>query len=608
MHADPSGASVTAFHALLPNPALLTALDEAGYESPSPIQAATIPHLLAGTDVVGQAQTGTGKTAAFALPLLSRIEVHRRAPQALVLVPTRELAMQVAEAFRRYAAHLEGFEVLAVYGGQPYAPQLQRLERGVHVVVGTPGRVLDHLERGTLDPTMLRHVVLDEADEMLRMGFIEDVEWILQQVPEDRQMALFSATMPPAVRRIAQRHLRAPVELTMQGKTDTASRIRQRYCVVGAAHKFDALTRILETEAFDAMLVFTRTKLATEALTQQLTSRGFAAEALNGDLAQAQRERTIARLKAGQIDIVVATDVAARGLDVERVSHVLNYDIPHDPESYVHRIGRTGRAGRSGEAILFIAPRERRMLRVMERATRQPLEPMELPTLEEVNQRRVARFYDRIGAALRSGEAEAFRGLIERYEREHGVAALDIAAALASIAQGRPPLQVTRGDRDDAERATSQGRRGGEPGGHPTTAGASRAAGFEPAPEGRRAARPHRPAADAGRARRPAAAREWNMETFRVEVGRAHGVQPGNIVGAIANEAGLGGEYIGRVVIREDHSFVELPEGMPKDIFRQLQKTRVAGQKLQISRALKTQVESLRRSPGRARTGRARQF
>ncbi|HEU4600853.1 MAG TPA: DEAD/DEAH box helicase, partial [Steroidobacteraceae bacterium] len=363
---------------MLTSEPLIAALDAVGYESPSPIQAATIPVLLQGRDVVGQAQTGTGKTAAFALPILERIDLAQKQPQALVLVPTRELAIQVAEAFQRYASQLPGFHVVPIYGGQSYSPQLHALRRGAQVVVGTPGRVMDHIKRETLRLAAIRHFVLDEADEMLRMGFIDDVEWILEQAPETRQVALFSATMPAAIRRIAQRYLNDPAEVTIQAKTQTAEAIRQRYWMLSGMHKLDALTRILEVEPFDAMLVFTRTKVATEELAERLGARGFAVEALNGDIAQAQRERTIARLKNGQIDIVVATDVAARGIDVERVSHVVNYDVPYDPESYVHRIGRTGRAGRSGEAILFISPRERNMLRVIERATRKPIERMEL--------------------------------------------------------------------------------------------------------------------------------------------------------------------------------------------------------------------------------------
>jgi ATP-dependent RNA helicase DeaD len=582
MPTDPPAQPVApTFRDLELNEALVRALADVGYESPSPIQAATIPHMLGGADVVGQAQTGTGKTAAFALPILSRIDVQQRSPQALVLVPTRELAIQVAEAFQRYAAHLAGFHVVPIYGGQSYMPQLHSLRRGVHVVVGTPGRVMDHIKRETLQLATLKYFVLDEADEMLRMGFIDDVEWILEQAPKQRQIALFSATMPPAIRRIAQNHLRNPAEVTIKSKTTTASKIRQRYWVVSGMHKLDALTRILEAEPFEGMLVFTRTKIATEELAERLEARGFAVEALNGDIAQPQRERTVARLKSGQIDIVVATDVAARGLDVERVSHVVNYDVPYDPEAYVHRIGRTGRAGRSGEAILFIAPRERNMLRVIERATRHTIEQMELPSIQDVNDQRVARFNDRISAALAAGEGDAFRVLIEQFESEHNVPAVEIAAALASLVQGKKPLLMDTQSRREpraevAERKEPEKRRAREP--HK-----ERERRKEPELHKQRA-RPESSRADA----------DAQMETYRIEVGREHGVEPGNIMGAIANEAGIDGQFIGRIVIREDHSFVDLPSGMPKEIFRELQKVRVAGQKLQISRALKTQAQRLR--------------
>lgn len=600
MSATPEPATTT-FRDLQLSDAVLAALLDIGYESPSPIQAATIPHLLAGEDVVGQAQTGTGKTAAFALPILSKIDVQDGVPRALVLVPTRELAIQVAEAFQRYASRIAGFHVLPIYGGQSYTPQLQRLRRGVHVVVGTPGRVMDHIKRETLSLDSLQYVVLDEADEMLRMGFIDDVEWVLERAPAQRQIALFSATMPPAIRRIAQRHLRDPAEVTIKTKTTTASKIRQRYWLVSGMHKLDALTRILEVEPFDGMLVFTRTKISTEELAERLQARGFAAEPLNGDIVQAQRERTIERLKNGQIDIVVATDVAARGLDVDRVSHVVNYDVPYDPESYVHRIGRTGRAGRSGEAILFIAPRERNMLRVIERATRQPIEAMPLPTIADVNQSRVARFNERITAALAAEDLAGFRDLIAHYEQEHNVPALEIAAALASLVQGKKPLfiedspQTSKRARDaqapQEERVRPEKKRAHEP-------RESRRAEREPH-QPKRAEREPARASERLAKRSGTQQAEQGMETFRIEVGHVHGVKPGNIVGAIANEAGLDGRHIGRVVIRDDHSFVDLPEGMPKDVFKNLQKARVAGQKLQISRALRSHVERLEGERGR---------
>jgi ATP-dependent RNA helicase DeaD len=594
----------TAFIDLALSSAVLAALQDVGYESPSPIQARTIPLLLAGEDVVGQAQTGTGKTAAFALPVLSRIDVAQPTTQALVLVPTRELAIQVAEAFQRYASRLRGFHVLPIYGGQSYTPQLHALKRGVHVVVGTPGRIMDHLKRGTLQLAAVKHLVLDEADEMLRMGFIDDVEWILEQAPKQRQIALFSATMPAEVRRIAQRHLHSAAEVTIKSKTSTATNIRQRYWMVSGVHKLDALTRILEAESFDAMLVFARTKQSTSELAERLEARGFAVDAMHGDIQQTQRERTIARLKSGQVDIVVATDVAARGLDVERISHVVNFDVPYDPESYVHRIGRTGRAGRSGEAILFIAPRERNMLRVIERATRQPIEPMELPSLEAVHQRRVAQFHERITAALGASDLTRFRSLIEQYEREHNVPVVEIAAALATLVQGKSPLFV------DAAKSTQQpvsasaappasaaalthsqrraARRDARLQGEPAEAPAARAA----------AQRRERAPADEFMAKRKREREvDATLETYRVEVGKQHGVMPANIVGAIANAAGVEGRFIGRIVINDDHSFVDLPQGMPKDVLKDLQKVRVAGQPLQMSRALRTQVSRLRQSP-----------
>ena len=545
---------------------VLKALEEVGYESPSPIQAATIPHLLAGSDILGQAQTGTGKTAAFALPILSKLDLGKPGPQALVLAPTRELAIQVAEAFQRYAAHLKGFHVLPIYGGQSYEPQLARLRRGVHVVVGTPGRVMDHMKRGTLMLGALRHLVLDEADEMLRMGFIDDVEWILGETPKDRQVALFSATLPPEIRRIARTHMRSAVEVTIKSKTTTAAKIRQRYWLVSGVHKLDALTRILEAEPFDGMLVFTRTKQSTVELAEKLEARGFAAAPLNGDMEQPVRERTIANLKSGKVDIVVATDVAARGLDVERISHVVNYDMPNGTESYIHRIGRTGRMGRSGEAILFIAPRERNLLKIIERATRQPIEPMELPTVEDVNEQRVARFKQRITDGLAAGEANIFRSLIEQYEREHNVPIIEIAAALAAIAQGDTPLLLdAKLKRPEAAPAAASEH----------TARDSREHGSE------------RPA------RKPV---DGSVETYRIEVGHVHRVKPGNIVGAIANEAGLDGARIGRIDIREDHSYIDLPAGLPKEMIAKLQNVRVAGQKLRLSLATDFTPKPMRRT------------
>ncbi len=591
MPEETSPASTLLFADLGLSAPVMAAVAEVGYESPSPIQAATIPALLAGRDVLGTAQTGTGKTAAFALPLLSRLDLDASRPQVLVLAPTRELAIQVAEAFQRYAARIPGFHVLPIYGGQSYYPQLQALKRGVHVIVGTPGRVIDHLERGSLDLSGLTTLVLDEADEMLRMGFIDDVETVLKKTPETRQVALFSATMPAQIRRIAQTYLKDPAEVTIAAKTTTSANIRQRYWFVSGMHKLDALTRILEAEPFDAMIIFSRTKAATEELAEKLQARGLAAAAINGDMQQAQREKTIGQLKDGKLDVLVATDVAARGLDVERISHVLNYDIPYDTESYVHRIGRTGRAGRSGEAILFVTPREKGMLRAIERATRQPIQEMQLPSVEAVNDRRVSKFLGRITDTLASGEAGQYRALIEAYEQEHNVPAVEIAAALARLLQGDTPLLLAA-DRP-RERREAVGRE------HPAPARADRPAraerprreeGFAPRDrdvERHAHARTEAEPPDGGRKRfdkPPRGEPEVGMESYRIEVGHQHGVKPANIVGAIANEAGLESRYIGRIDIHDDHTVLDLPEGMPRELLAHLKKVWVSGQQLRIHR------------------------
>ena len=514
--------------------AVVAALVDVGYERPSPIQAEAIPILLTGCDLLGQASTGTGKTAAFALPILSRIDLAQRAPQALVLTPTRELAIQVAEAFQKYAAHLPGFHVLPIYGGQSYTPQLKGLKRGTHVIVGTPGRLLDHVQSGALDLGSIRFLVLDEGDEMLQMGFVDAIEALLQQTPADKQVALFSATLPHAIRRIAQTHMREPREIVIQSRGESAPKIRQRYWMVSGLHKLDALTRLLEAEKFDAMLVFVRTKIETVELAQRLEARGFAASALNGDMEQRTREQTVQRLKDGKIDIVIATDVAARGLDVERISHVLNYDIPYDPETYVHRIGRTGRAGRSGEAILFVAPRERNMLRIIERVTRLRIEEMKLPSVADVNQLRVTRFKERITEAVLSGAGRDFQPLLEQIETDANIPAIEIAAALASLMQGSTPLLLAA----------------------------------KPEPENKAP---------------PAIDGSVPTSTYRIEVGHAHGVLPGNIVGAIANEAGIPGQRIGHIDIREDHSFVDLPT-LPDETVSSLRDVRIRGETIRIQR------------------------
>ena len=535
-------------------PPVLKAVQNAGYETPSPIQAQIIPFMLQGRDVLGQAQTGTGKTAAFALPILSTIDLKLKSPQVLVLAPTRELAIQVAEAFHGYASQLKGFHVLPIYGGQEYGTQLRQLKRGVHVIVGTPGRVMDHIRKGTLKLNQLKTLVLDEADEMLRMGFIDDVEWVLDQIPEKRQIALFSATMPTEIRRIAQKYLNNPEQITIKVKTATAENIRQRYLFISGSHKMDALTRILEAETFDGMIVFVRTKTATIELAEKLEARGHSASAINGDMSQQLRERAINNLKKGNLDILVATDVAARGLDVDRITHVVNYDIPYDTESYIHRIGRTGRAGRTGDAILFVSPREKRLLGNIERATKKKVEEMQLPSTEFINNARVSRFKQRITDTLSTDELSFFNQLIEQYQTEHDVPAVNIAAALAKISQGDTPLlmkDVPKRKRNDREPRSDRGNNRG----------------------------------DRDKPRR--SSRNQNssikMELFRIEVGRKHDVKPGNIVGAIANETGIDGNHIARIKIEENYSTVELPAGMPKDLFQELKKVRVAGQQLNIS-------------------------
>ncbi len=554
----------------LPAP-LMRALDEVGYESPSAIQAMTIPHLLEGRDLLGQAQTGTGKTAAFALPLLARLDMQQRSPQVLVLAPTRELAIQVAEAFQRYAAHIEGFHVLPIYGGQDYRTQLRGLKRGAQVIIGTPGRIMDHINRGTLALDELRCLVLDEADEMLRMGFIDDVEWILEKTPESRQIALFSATMPEAIKRITKNYLTDPAEVIIKVKQTTAETIRQRVWMVSGLHKLDALTRILEVEEFDGMIIFVRTKIATSELAEKLNARGYAAAALNGDVPQKQREQTIESLKKGRLDILVATDVAARGLDVERISHVINYDIPYDVEAYVHRIGRTGRAGREGDAILFASNRERRLLRAIEKSTGKNIEKMELPSAEDVTDTRVKRFKRRISETLDSQEElDKFRTLVEQYQHEYGVPVIEVAAALVAMAQEKQPLFAKEKLKKSPERRAEERekRRAKE------AAEGSRSRGAD-SREGRR---PQKSERDVPKP-------DKNMERFRIEVGYSHGVKPGNIVGAIANEAEIDAEYIGRIEIYDDHSTVDMPEGMPKEIFTHLKGVWVSGQRLQISKA-----------------------
>lgn len=555
---------------------VLQAVQSLGYEQPSPIQAQSIPILLEGANLLGVAQTGTGKTAAFALPLLSRLDSTQKTPQVLVLTPTRELAIQVAEAFQTYARHIKGFHVLPIYGGQDMRGQLRGLQRGAQVIVGTPGRILDHLRRRSLNLGEVRALVLDEADEMLRMGFIDDVETILSETPNNCQRALFSATMPPAIRRVVSKYLGDAKEVSIASKTRTVERISQRYLMVQGRHKMDALTRILEVEDFDGMIIFVRTKSATVEVAEKLEARGFSSAALNGDLSQALRERTINRLKKNQVDIVVATDVAARGLDVERISHVINYDIPYDNEAYVHRIGRTGRAGREGQAILFVAPKERRLLRSIEHSTGQAITSMDLPTGEQVSNQRIEQFQQQILKTLEATDLDVFRELLEKLAHDQELSMTDIAAALASQLQQDRPLfpklaHIETGDRNrnaDREKPSREPR--------------------EPRSRERREPRESARAERPERNREPRKQRdehgEFEMVTYRMEVGKNHGVTPGDIVGAIANEADIESRYIGHIKLNDDYSTVELPEGMPKELFDHLRnKVRVCQHPMKLS-------------------------
>ncbi len=559
---------------------IMKALDAIGYETPSPIQEQCIAHLMNGRDIIGQAQTGTGKTAAFALPILNMINIEDNFPQVLILAPTRELAIQVAEAVQTYARFIKGFHVLPIYGGQAYDIQLRPLRRGVHVVVGTPGRVMDHIKKGTLKLDGLRALVLDEADEMLRMGFIDDVKWVLTKTPESRQIALFSATMPEIIKKIAKQFLKDPAIVKIKSKTTTATTIRQRYWLVSGAKKLDALTRILEVEPFEGLIIFVRTKTATVELADRLSARGFSADCINGDIAQNTRERTIEKLKNGQLDILVATDVAARGLDVERISHVINYDIPHDPESYVHRIGRTGRAGRSGEAILFVAPRERRMLSSIERVSGRPIEPMQLPTADVINEGRINSFKQKITDTMSNRKLDMFVDLITKYQEENDADLLQVAAALAQLVQGKEPLLVSektfkeakrndrerfeRGDKEDRGRNDrDRGRKDKDRGKSSHASRGNKELVLEPSPL------KHHP--------------DVEMVRYKLSVGYDDDVKPGNIMGAIANEAEIESEYIGVIDIYDEFSTIDLPAGMPKETFDVLKNTRVCGQKINIA-------------------------
>lgn len=557
----------------LPQP-ILQALEKVGYEKPSPIQAESIPLLLDGHDLLGQAQTGTGKTAAFALPMLANLDVEGNYPQLLVLAPTRELAIQVAEAFQAYASFSQKIRVLPIYGGQSYDNQIRQLKRGVQVVVGTPGRVIDHIKRGTLKLDQLKFLVLDEADEMLRMGFIDDVELILSHAPKERQTALFSATMPAPIKKIAERYLNDPKHVKIASKVSTANTIRQRYCQVAGHHKLEALTRIMEVEPFDGMIIFVRTKTATLELAEKLAARGYDVEPLNGDIPQNARERTVDRLKQGKIDILVATDVVARGLDVERVSHVINFDVPYDTESYVHRIGRTGRAGRTGDAILFISHREKRMLQSIEKATRQAIEAMPIPSITELNETRLTNFKQSVSEACKDDSLENLMPIVDMLREEIEASPEVLLAALVKIAQGDEPLLLKESDRPDLHSAPRRERE--FDGGRRERSERGDRGDRDNGGKGR----------DRGDARRksPRDSRkpDEGKQRFRIEVGHVHGVKPGNIVGAIANEAGIDSKHIGAIEIYDNFSTVDLPEGMPAETRQTLQGTRVAGQRLAI--------------------------
>lgn len=550
------------------SPEILQAVKDTGYEHPSPIQAASIPAILSGRDVLGQAQTGTGKTAAFALPTLSNLDMGAKHVQVLVLTPTRELAIQVAEAFQTYAKHLKGFHVLPIYGGQSFEPQLKALRRGVHVVVGTPGRVMDHMRRKTLKLDKLSSLVLDEADEMLRMGFIDDVDWILEQTPSDRQIALYSATMPSQVKKVAVTHLSNPLDIKIKNKTSTAKNINQRYWMVSGLHKLDALTRLLETEEFDAVLIFVRTKVATEELADKLKARGFAAEALNGDLQQNQRERLVNNLKSGKIDILIGTDVVGRGLDVERISHVINYHIPYDPESYVHRIGRTGRAGRSGEAILFVSRREQRMLRMIEKVTKQPIQQMKMPSVADINMQRMQKFKDQISDTIASADLGIYQQLVREFQTETDNDPMQIAAALALLAQGEKGILL----KEDSH-AYDHDKQGNK-------RNPKNSSDFKDSRSPRGVAEEKQIDNEAQALNKHP---DVKMQRYCLSVGYNNGVKPGNIVGMIINEADIEKDYVGHIEIYDDVCTVDLPADMPEELMSQLSSAFICGKKSELT-------------------------
>lgn len=590
---------------------LLLALEKLGFTEPTPIQKEAIPPLLRGSDVLGQAQTGTGKTAAFALPLLAKINPKQAVPQILVLTPTRELALQVSEAFSSFAINMPSINILPVYGGQGFSTQLNALRRGAHVIIGTPGRVMDHMRRGALILDNLKTLILDEADEMLRMGFAEDVDWILQHIPAERQIGLFSATMPPAIKAIAQTHLHEPEHITIKNKTATATTIQQFCFPVSNGYKVDALARVIETQDYDAMIVFVKTKRATEEVAEELNDRGFNAVAINGDIVQKQRERVIDHLKSGKIRILIATDVAARGIDVDRITHVINYDAPNNAESYVHRIGRTGRAGRTGTAILFITPRERYLLRMIEQATKQPIADLETPSVKKINERRVAAFKQRITDGS-TQNISFFATLIEEYMQETGMPATTVAATLAKLLQGDVPLVLKRDlpelraresgsrDRDGGSRDRGSRDRGSrdraprerssrEFGDRAPRDRGSRDRDFSDRAPRERGSRDRdfsdrAPRERAPRERGSRDRQEYGMDQYRIEVGHAHGIQPKNLVGAIAHTAGLEGRLIGKIKIEDKFSLVDLPKDMPKNILQSLQRLKLGGKQMNMKK------------------------
>ncbi len=526
-------------------PEILEAVTSAGYHTPSPIQAETIPHILNGTDVLGMAQTGTGKTAAVALPTLSLIDTSKKYTQVLVLAPTRELAIQVAESFKVYSRNKKGINVASIYGGQDYKIQINALRKGAHVVVGTPGRVMDHIRRETLKIDNIVTLVLDEADEMLRMGFIDDVEWILSHTPEQRQITLFSATMPYSIKKMTKKYLNNPVEVKIKTKTETAANINQRYLTVKAGQKMTALARVLEAENSDATIIFAKTKTSTVDIADFLNAQGLKAIAINGDLQQKQRERAIDQIKAAKLDILVATDVAARGLDVSRISHVINYDIPQDNETYVHRIGRTGRAGRSGDAILFITPKERRHLASIERMTNKTIAEFKMPTIDDINKKRIEYFKGRITRVMEGKDNSQLHEIIKTYCTETEADPIEVAAALAKIAHGRKPLLLT--ERDELQTSFSK------------TESRDRDR------TGRRDSRSKKGLPNS------------DMQLYKIELGRNDDIRPANVVGAFANEAGLDGDLIGQIEIYDDYTTVGLPKKMSKSTLDAIKKVRIAG-------------------------------